>query len=235
MDDLDQKYFTLVNQCKYRLWPASSDLKTNHLHLNTGNRTDVWAPPIWNGSIWGRTLCRNNLTTRGNLSCMTGDCGTGKLSCNGMRGVPSATLAEFRLGNNGVDSYNINVTEGFNIPIAVVPVDTFGENVNCSSAGCPTDINNLCPTEFKVMVNESVVACHGPCLKSNHSTSKTCDPSEYSLKFKKACPQAYRHPNDNGTTFTCSTNFYKIIFCPASRLDNAIFSLCDIIYKLFQN
>ncbi|XP_058722793.1 G-type lectin S-receptor-like serine/threonine-protein kinase LECRK1 [Vicia villosa] len=174
-NDLDQKYFMLVNQCKFIVWPASfstarnTTLETN-FSLKMWDRFTVWAPPNWNGHVWGRTLCRNNSATGGNFSCITGDCGTGKQSCDGMRDMPPATLAEFRLGNNGLVFYNVDVVEGFNIPIVVVPIGVSGENVNCSTAGCLTNINNMCA-------------------------------------------------KDNGTnTFTCSTNFYKIIFCPASSM-----------------
>ncbi|XP_058723448.1 G-type lectin S-receptor-like serine/threonine-protein kinase LECRK1 [Vicia villosa] len=175
-NDLDQKYFILVNQCKFRVWPASfstaqnTTLETNHFSLKMWDRSTVWAPPTWNGHVWGRTLCRTNSATGGNFSCITGDCGTGKQSCDGMRDMPPATLAEFRLGKNGLVFYNVDVVEGFNIPIVVVPIGVSGENVNCSTAGCLTNINNMCA-------------------------------------------------KDNGTnTFTCSTNLYKIIFCPASSM-----------------
>ena len=186
------------------------------------------APATWSGHFWGRT----------NFSDVTGDCGTGKVECDIKKFLP-ATRAEFRLGNNGLDFYTVNVVEGFNIPIAVTPMGASGENLNCSSAGCPANLNAMCPTELKVMENENVAACQGACstdnlekfccLESDFSTSETCDPSSYALTFKTACPHAYSYPYNNGENiFSCSSKHYKIIFCPASsdddRLDLAIFS-----------
>lgn len=220
------------------MWPASlttngnQNLLIDRFGLKTGDKSIVMAPSTWSGHFLGRTLSKTDSATK-NFSCVTG-----KVECDIKKVLP-ATRAEFRLGNDGLDFYTVNVVEGFNIPIAVTPMSASGENLNCSSAGCPANLNTMCPTELKVMENENVVACQGACstnnlekfccLKSNYSTSETCDPSSYALTFKAACPHAYSYPNNNGENkFSCSSKHYKIIFCPASsdddRLDLAIFS-----------
>lgn len=224
------------------MWPASlttngnQNLLINKFGLKTDDKSTVMAPTTWSGHFWGRTVCKTDSETE-NFSCVTGDCGTGKVECDINKGMSPATRAEFRLGDNGLDFYTVNVVEGFNIPIAVTPMGASGENLNCSSAGCPANINTMCPTELKVMENEDVVACQGACstdnlenfccLKSNFSTSETCDPSSYALTFKTACPHAYSYPHNKENTFSCSSKLYKIIFCPASsdddRFDLAIF------------
>ncbi|XP_050884332.1 thaumatin-like protein 1b [Lathyrus oleraceus] len=149
----------------------------------------ITTPDAWNGYLWGRTLCTG---TEGNFTCLTGDCGTANVSCDENGTVPRATLAEFRYSyEGGIYFYNINVVEGFNIPIVVTPISEASQNLNCISAGCPMSINTICSIE-------------------------TCKPSSYSPTFKKACPQAYKDSYDNGTnTFSCSTKSFKIIFCPA--------------------
>jgi hypothetical protein len=80
----------------------------------------VMAPTTWSGHFWGRTLCKTDSDTQ-NFSCDTGDCGTGKVECD-IENVMPATRAEFRLGNNGLDFYTVNVVEGFHIPVLLVRI-----------------------------------------------------------------------------------------------------------------
>ncbi|CAI8595492.1 unnamed protein product [Vicia faba] len=179
MDDFGQKYFYLVNGCKYRVWPASSStagnthLEIGNFSLNTGDEFKVWAPSTWSGHIWGRTRCINNLSTGGNFSCITGDCGTGKQSCDGMRGLPLATLAEFRLSNNsGAHFYNISVIEGFNIPIEVTTMGAscgYQNRNGTNTFTCSFNVYKImfCPAfstgtfDQSVSVGESLTAGNG--------------------------------------------------------------------------
>ncbi|KAL5079040.1 hypothetical protein RYX36_007461 [Vicia faba] len=179
MDDFGQKYFYLVNGCKYRVWPASSStagnthLEIGNFSLNTGDEFKVRAPSTWSGHIWGRTRCINNLSTGGNFSCITGDCGTGKQSCDGMRGLPLATLAEFRLSNNNdAHFYNISVIQGFNIPIEVTPMGAscgYQNRNGTNTFTCSFNIYKIifCPAfstgtfDQSVSVGESLTAGNG--------------------------------------------------------------------------
>ncbi|MCI08804.1 G-type lectin S-receptor-like serine/threonine protein kinase RLK1-like, partial [Trifolium medium] len=69
------------------------------------------------------------------------------MSCDGSQVILPATVAEFRVGDGGLSYYNVNVVEGFNVPLAVTPVSGTGKHlINCSSAGCPTNLNTMCPT-----------------------------------------------------------------------------------------
>ncbi|MCH84975.1 pathogenesis-related thaumatin-like protein, partial [Trifolium medium] len=100
------------------------------------------APFTWNGKLWGRTDCDG---TPQNFSCAIGDCGTGTMSCDGAQVILPATVAEFRVSDGGLIYYNVNVVEGFNIPLAVTPVGHSGEHLNCSSAGCHSNLSAMCP------------------------------------------------------------------------------------------
>ncbi|XP_027342994.1 thaumatin-like protein 1 [Abrus precatorius] len=184
--------FTLVNQCNYTVWPAAVssgnvNLSTTGFVLKTGESSTVATPATWTGRFWGRTLCANDSST-GNFSCATGDCGSGKVECGGMGGAPPATLVEISTGSvGGRDFYDVSLVDGFNVPVMVVPVGVPGGN--CGSAGCPEDLNAVCPAELKVTEKGRVVACQGACgvffkeffcCTGEHSSRNTCEPSVYS-------------------------------------------------------
>jgi hypothetical protein len=101
--------FTIVNQCNYTVWPASS---TTGFILKPGENSTITVPAKWSGRFWGRTLCTTDSTT-GNFSCVTGDCGSGKLVCaGGQGGSLPVTLAEFTLnGFNNQDFYDVSLVD----------------------------------------------------------------------------------------------------------------------------
>ncbi|GAU37839.1 hypothetical protein TSUD_56990 [Trifolium subterraneum] len=170
MSYLDQWRFTFVNECEGTVWPASfttggdSNNQTIVYSLRNGDTYTMTTPRTWNGQLWGRTHCEGKPQNL-NFSCAIGDCGTGKMSCDDNQVISPVTVAEFRVGDSNLYYYNVNVVEGFNIPLAVTPVRRSGKHViKCSSAGCPTNLNTMCPA----------------------------------------------------VALNCSTESYKIIFCPAS-------------------
>ncbi|PNX90390.1 thaumatin-like protein 1-like, partial [Trifolium pratense] len=150
----DQWRFTFVNECEGTVWPAlfttggDSMKQTTLYSLRNSDTYTITTPVTWNGKLWGRTLC-NGSQENLNFSCAIGDCGTRKISCDGNQVIlPNVTVAEFRVGHGEVYyHYNVNVVEGFNIPLVVTPVTYTGEHgMNCSSAGCPKNLNTMCPT-----------------------------------------------------------------------------------------
>ncbi|XP_061363695.1 thaumatin-like protein 1b [Gastrolobium bilobum] len=223
--------FTLVNKCEYTVWPGIlsnagvPSLSTTGLVLQTGDSNTITAPTSWGGRFWGRTLCSQDST--GKFSCVTGDCGSGKIECSGNGATPPATLAEFTLdGAGGLDFFDVSLVDGFNVPMLVVPQGGSGDN--CTSTGCVGDLNGACPSELKVTSvdgNEGVgVACKSACeafgspqycCSGAFATPDTCKPSSYSQIFKTACPRAYSYAYDDKTsTFTCAAADYTITFCP---------------------
>lgn len=63
--------------------------------------------------MWGRTHCAQNQST-GEFSCVTGDCGTGKLECAGNNALPPATLFEITLdGYGGLSFYDVSLVDGY--------------------------------------------------------------------------------------------------------------------------
>jgi hypothetical protein len=230
--------FTIVNNCNYTVWPAShttsgnsgnATLATTGFMLKPRENSTITAPAKWTGHFWGRTLCTDSVSK--NFSCVTGDCGSGKVACDGRSGSPPLTLAKISLDSaNNQDFYDVSLVDGYNVPMEIVPLG--GSGKSCNSTGCPTDLNAVCPTELKVTKNGTVVACQGPCAAfnlqffccvGNHSGPNTCEPSVYAKIFKTTCPQAYSYAYDDQTsTFTCPATDYHVVFCPASnnaRLD----------------
>lgn len=220
--------FTLTNNCAYTVWPGvlsnagSTPLTVTGFSLQKGESKTLSAPSGWAGRFWGRTIC--NEDSSGKFSCVTGDCGSGKLECAGSGAAPPATLAEFKLdGANGLDFYDVSLVDGYNLPMLVVPQ---GGSGNCSVTGCLVDLNEACPSDLRVLGEDGSenVACKSACeafgdpqycCSGAYGNPNTCKPSTYSQFFKHACPRAYSYAYDDGTsTFTCASADYVITFCP---------------------
>ncbi|PIM98574.1 hypothetical protein CDL12_28942, partial [Handroanthus impetiginosus] len=221
--------FTFVNKCDFTVWPGIlsnagvAPLPTTGFVLQSGESRIINAPSSWGGRFWGRTHCSQDST--GKFSCVTGDCGSGKLECAGNGAAPPATLAEFTLdGDRGMDFYDVSLVDGYNLPMLVVPQG--GSGVNCTKTGCLVDLNGSCPSELRVTsTGGEGVACKSACeafrndqycCSGAYGTPDACKPSQYSLAFKNACPHAYSYAYDDKTsTFTCAGADYVITFCPA--------------------
>ncbi|KAG7593863.1 Protein kinase domain [Arabidopsis thaliana x Arabidopsis arenosa] len=225
---------TIENKCEYPIWPASyayaGELQTTGFLLEKGDtQRTVNVTSSWIGYFWGRTLCTTN--SSGGFSCVTGDCNSGEIECSGPVLHP-ATLAEFNFAyDDGDDYYDVNVINGYNLPLLVTP-----ENKKCESIGCVVELDKTCPSELRLYNNDTgsndPLACRTSCQK-NHSPEVCCvgsyvddesvvGPEEckrtiYSETFNQTCPGAYSYAYDtNISTFTCpgSSNFV-VTFCPS--------------------
>ncbi|MCL7045387.1 hypothetical protein MKW94_027895 [Papaver nudicaule] len=220
--------FTVINKCNHTVWPAIlsnpttgvSPLITTGFQLQKDESKNVTVPLPWTGRLWGRTNCGKNST--GGFSCVTGDCGSGKLECSGRYGQPPTTLAEFSLAaaDTERDFYDVSFVLGFNLPMLVVP-----ESGNCTTTGCAMNLNGVCPNELKELSQDGIrVGCRSACealrepqycCTGAYNTPNTCKPTPYSEFFKNACPRAYSYAYDDDTgTFTCASTNYVITFCP---------------------
>ncbi|KAJ6769544.1 hypothetical protein OIU79_020401 [Salix purpurea] len=225
--------FTITNSRSYTVWPGVSSaggsaFSTTGFSLEKNELKILKAPVSWSGRFWGRTYCTED--SSGNFSCITGDCGSGKLECSGSFGAPPATWAAITLGLNGLDYYDVSVVDGFNLPLLVVP-----SGQNCSSTGCIGDVNESCPTELEVTTGTEGkrVGCKGACkalrlsiycCDGTSSSRDKCKPSLYSKFFKNLCPQSYSYAHDDKTnTYTCPSTDYHITFCPGK---SAFFQFC---------
>ncbi|XP_076887776.1 thaumatin-like protein 1b [Bidens hawaiensis] len=220
--------FTLTNQCNYQVWPGllsgagTPPLPTTGFPLQPSQSNSLSIPAGWSGRMWGRTSCSTDST--GRFTCLTGDCDSSTVECNGGGAAPPATLAEFTLnGANGLDFYDVSLVDGYNLPMVVVPQTASSDN-NCNVTGCFVDLNKNCPSELRLTGSDESIACKSACeafgdprycCSGAYSTPQTCGPTAYSEYFKAACPTAYSYAYDDGTsTFTCTAGDYVITFCP---------------------
>ncbi|GMH25090.1 hypothetical protein Nepgr_026933 [Nepenthes gracilis] len=221
---------TLLNHCKETIWPAilPGDNFTDDVDgtaLKPGKFAVLTAPPGWHGRIWGRTGC--SFEGGGNGTCQTGGCGN-SLKCS-EPGKSPATLAEFSLGQQSLDFYDVSLVSGFNIPITVTPLRGKG---NCSTAGCDGDLRDSCPSELAVKAEngKTVIGCQSACdafdtdeycCRGMYADPVSCRSSNYSSSFKRVCPAAYSYAFDGPTSvITCSASDYVVSFC-ASRNQSA--------------
>ncbi|KAK8518695.1 hypothetical protein V6N13_018031 [Hibiscus sabdariffa] len=216
--------FTFVNRCDYTVWPGilanagSPGLDSTGFELPKDSSRSFQAPTGWSGRFWGRTGCK--FDGSGSGTCLTGDCGSGQVECNGLGAAPPATLAEFTLGTGGQDFYDVSLVDGYNMPMIV---EGNGGSGLCASTGCTTDLNRQCPPELRVGDGDACKSACGAfgspeyCCSGAYSTPATCKPSVYSEMFKAACPRSYSYAYDDATsTFTCTGADYTVTFCPSS-------------------
>ncbi|XP_002510549.2 thaumatin-like protein 1 [Ricinus communis] len=216
--------FTLINRCGYTVWPGilanagSPALESTGFELPSGGSQSFQSPPNWSGRFWGRTGCTFDPVT-GQGTCLTGDCGSNLIACNGQNAKPPATLAEFTIRSGTQDFYDVSLVDGYNLPMIVEPN---GGSGTCLSTGCVTDLNQQCPNELRVGSGEACKsACEAfgtpeYCCSGAYATPDTCKPSIYSQMFKAACPRSYSYAYDDPTsTFTCTGADYVITFCPS--------------------
>ncbi|CAN8286623.1 unnamed protein product [Cochlearia groenlandica] len=246
VDPVVSRTFTIENKCEYTIWPASYDysgsINTSNLVLEKGEKHSINASSSWIGRVWGRTLCSTN--SKGSFSCVTGGCILGQQAKECLdNSTRPTTVAEFNLAPNGsgsADYYDVNVVDGYNLPLLVTPV-----NEKCKSIGCDIDIARTCPLEL--MLNRSSsssssisstgrdhpIACRTTCQKEKTRelccvgiyaeevvSPADCKRTSYSKAFDNACPGAYSYVYDtNSSTFTCPyTSDYVITFCPSSGI-----------------
>ncbi|TKY67677.1 Thaumatin protein [Spatholobus suberectus] len=216
--------FSFVNKCDYTVWPGilanagSPPLDSTGFELPKDTSRAFQAPTGWSGRFWGRTGC--NFDGSGSGSCLTGDCGSGQVECNGAGAAPPATLAEFTLGTGGQDFYDVSLVDGYNLPMIV---EGTGGSGLCGSTGCTSDLNQQCPAELRASEGSACKsACEAfgspeYCCSGAYGSPATCRPSIYSEMFKAACPRSYSYAYDDATsTFTCTGADYTVTFCPSS-------------------
>ncbi|THF94112.1 hypothetical protein TEA_025339 [Camellia sinensis var. sinensis] len=163
---VDSTTFKIVNRCQHTIWPGiliganRTALTPTGFTLESGKSRTLTAPKSWPGRFWARTLCSND--SSGKFSCVTADCGSGKVKCAGAGSIPPATLAEFTLnGDRGLDFYDVSLVDGYNLPMLVEA--TGGTSGGCYSTGCVANLNRVCPAELRVARGNLGVAGRSPC------------------------------------------------------------------------
>jgi hypothetical protein len=199
---------TIENRCSISVYPAivhvagTSVPFTTGFSLQAGESKILTMSDSWRGEVWGRTYCTTD--SKGIFTCLTGECASSMIECDGRYSNSPATFAEFNLNtkSNGLDYFGVSVVQGYNLPIMVQP-QARGRRGDCLMKSCMIHLNRICPLELKLMRGGDCIACKS----SGQPLSK------YSKSFKKACPDANVNATDTLHGICVSTN-YIITFCP---------------------
>lgn len=226
-EGIGQHQLILVNKCNHSIWPGIQGTigqptpASGGFHLSKGQEMVVDVPKKWSGRVWARQNCIFDKSGKG--LCATGDC-SGQLHCNGLGGVPPATLVEMTLGSrqSPLHFYDVSLVDGFNLPVSMRPV---GGGMGCGLASCEFDLNTCCPSALEVKVDGVVVACKSACLAmqsakycctGQYSSPKACKPTMFAHLFKAVCPSAYSYAFDDSSSLNkCRASRYLITFCPS--------------------
>lgn len=220
---------TFTNNCPNTIWPGAltadggAQLAENGFELASQAKKTLDVPSPWKGRFWARTQCSTD--SSGKFTCVTADCGSGQVTCNGNGAAPPASLVEFTIAaDKGQDFFDLSLVDGFNLPLSVAPQG--GSGATCTTSSCKANVNAVCPSELAVKGSDgNVIACKSACVAFNEpqycctgafNKPETCPPTKYSKIFKDQCPQAYSYAYDDRTsTFSCTGGpNYDITFCP---------------------
>lgn len=143
--------------------------------------------------FWARTGC--SYDSSGMLNCNTGNCplpsdkiiGSEKgVECNGIGGIPPASLVEFTLSpiDKGTDYYDISLVDGHNVDISIIPSDYTSAHLSqnnskydCGSPKIKFD-KEQCPEELLMKdENGKYIGCASICTAINNEKQRK--------KFKK--------------------------------------------------
>jgi hypothetical protein len=147
--------------------------------------------------FWARTECTND--QNGMITCQTGNCPLPKdliatseqgIKCNGIGGIPPATLIEFSLStpNQGNDFYDISLVDGHNLNVVVIPSSYTSANLpanqskfNCGSPSCIFD-KNQCPEELILKDKyNNYMGCMSLCSAINNEQQRSKFPKLNSI------------------------------------------------------
>jgi len=207
--------FYLENQCKDTVWfkpsggaptPGNGNYRLD-ANGGTNNLTFKFAEgqsAIWSGNIGG---CLNGTCSASESVCDQSGCGT-------FGGSPQ-TNAEFTLSATGIDFYDVEMINGFNLPVAVFP-QVKSTNTNpyfCGSPGSPialTDTANcswnfVSPSPYYNWVQIGGSACTS---NSNCNSGQVCGISNnvgQTPRFKLTCGTLVGYWTANQICGICST------------------------------
>ncbi|CAI0435648.1 unnamed protein product [Linum tenue] len=152
--------FTVVNRCQSTIWPGilanagSQPLDSTGFELPSGETRTFQAPPSWSGRFWGRTGCQFDPSTNQG-TCLTGDCGSNQIECNGQNAKPPATLAEFTVAPAGGQDYCSG---------------EFGSPDTCKPSRYSEMFKSACPRAYSYAYDDA-------------SSTFTCSGADYMITF----------------------------------------------------
>ncbi|OAE25145.1 hypothetical protein AXG93_3217s1620 [Marchantia polymorpha subsp. ruderalis] len=118
-----------------------------------------------------------------------------------------ANLAEFTIpGTSNQDFYDLSNVNAYTIPMSI-RAPTGCPSINCSIS----DIRSFCQPN-----NVLHTEVNGALSCVNTDGTAGLGPTNGTMQFKTACPEAYSYNfDDANSTFTCPTGSdYEVVFCP---------------------
>ena len=215
----------IQNNCLYPIWPAiftikgkpitPTGFKMDHLQLVSLNVSDDWT-----GRIYPRTFCsKSGKGKNQRFHCDLGDCGTGNIRCYGKASIPPVTSVKLSMApENGTSSYYIDLKNGLNVPVSVIPFDN-----SCIKPFCLKDLKSSCPNWLAVYDHQgAMIGCKSVCLvtgnmkdccKGEYAGIGKCPLNQYSEFVENECPRTVTHPLST-RKYTCYGGIgYRINFC----------------------
>lgn len=128
------------NGTSYQLAPGGQSGNSNSVTIPAYNYGGIQ----WSGNISASTLCKGS-------SCAQADCNNqgGTSSCAPGKGFSQpATQAEITMSTSSTDSYDVEVINGFHLPISMEPfyydgIPATADNYNCGTPGSFAATNNF--------------------------------------------------------------------------------------------
>ncbi|OAE29327.1 hypothetical protein AXG93_3102s1540 [Marchantia polymorpha subsp. ruderalis] len=184
------------NRCPFSVTACSQtqqqDIVQYDLRAGASQTVDLGATCIWTAAVV--------------YASVTGKCA--------VTGIPNAAtdrnlanLAEFTIGSNGLDFYDLSNVNAYTIGMTISP-----SSESCKSVGCTIDdISSFCQPN-------NVLLTHLSGSQSCINTDGTAGigPTDSTKLWKSACYDAYSYNFDDATsTFVCPTGTdYEVAFCP---------------------
>jgi hypothetical protein len=167
-------------------------------------------------TVWARTGCRPTGNPDYPLICNSANCDLdyaphSRVACGGIGSQPPATKAEITFnGNYNLDSYDISLVDGWNVPMWLEPVSgNYDKTTNpyyCRYSGGYLDLGPLADKELPLMVdrkNNAIAGVWSACKYSALVDPKQQDPAfccigEYA-DAKKCQSNTVNWPKDKQT------------------------------------
>jgi hypothetical protein len=217
-----------VNECDQPIWAGASGEETPAGAFDAVSWLDpqacvaVTVREALSARAFGRTACT------GDVCAADGNAGRG-------------TLVQLNLPLEGNDVYDVSLVDGFNVPMAMIPVATaYPTSEPCRAASCAADLTVVCPEELlRYDEQDQVAYCASSCqaceacpdcndcadlaspacagcieLADFCCTGQACQANEYTMLWKSLCPDAITHPEDAGARSCTQRTDFDVVFCP---------------------
>lgn len=183
------------SQCSYALTACDQAAGTGVTcyALQNGGSHLLDVGSVWEGGlIWGYP---GTDTSQGNLA------------------KPQANLAEFTIGLNGQDFYDLSNVEAYNLPLEIHPTVIAGggqpDGLHCGSPSCTIpNLSSFCqaPNYLTGPPGDGCKNADGPGTVATDGTRA----------FKNACPSSYSYSQDDANdVYACNLGSdYEVVFCP---------------------